>query len=170
MTGDGAGNGRDHRGHAIEAVPQAGGRGWAQDAPAEPDGRPQLCVRLIEQTALVRLRDAEILFAESAVQAVGDQLERLVAEGHTRLLLNLSGVRYMSGALLGQLAGLQRRVEPAHGRIQLCGLSPLLLDMLRIIHLDRVFDSYTDEAEALGLLLPTRRGQYGLESPRKGFR
>ena len=93
MSRDGAGNGRDHKGHAIEAVPPPGGRGWLRDSPMEPDGRPQLRVRLIERTALVRLINAEILFEEQAVREVGDQLDRLVAEGHTRLLLNLGGVR-----------------------------------------------------------------------------
>jgi anti-sigma B factor antagonist len=114
-------------------------------------GRSRLRVRLLEGTALVHLIDAEILFEESAVRAVGDQLGRLIEGGHTRLVLDLSGVQYVSGALLGQLVGLQRRVETAGGRIWLCGLSPLLQDVLRITRLDRVFDSYTDETEALGL-------------------
>ena len=60
---------------------------------------------------LVRLIEAEVLFEESAVRAVGDQLDRLVELGHTRLLLNLGGVRYMSGALLGRLAGLHKRIK-----------------------------------------------------------
>jgi anti-anti-sigma factor len=69
------------------------------------------------------------------------------------MFTGVGGVRYLSGALLGRLAGLQKRIEPGRGRIQLCSLDPLLQDMLRITHLDRVFDSFTDEAEALGLLL-----------------
>jgi hypothetical protein len=53
--------------------------------------------------------------------------------------------------MLGKLAWLARQVEPVHGRIHLCGLDPLLRDMLRITHLDGVFDVCSDEAEALGL-------------------
>jgi anti-anti-sigma regulatory factor len=60
----------------------------------------------------------------------------------------------LSSELLGILASLQRQVDPARGRIQLCGLDPLLRDMLRITHLDGVFDVCDDEAEALGLLIP----------------
>jgi hypothetical protein len=46
---------------------------------------------------------------------------------------------------------LQRRVHPVQGSIVLCGLDPLLRDMVRITHLDRVFDVYGDEEEALRL-------------------
>jgi hypothetical protein len=58
----------------------------------------------------------------------------------------------MSSDVLAFLAGLRKKIDPARGRIQLCGLDPLLWDMLRITHLDRVLDACTDEAEALGLL------------------
>jgi anti-anti-sigma factor len=117
-------------------------------------GRPRLRVQTIERTAIFRFVDAEILFAEADVRAVGEQLKRLVEDGeYSRLLLNLTGVRCMSGAVLGILANLQKKIGPAGGRIQLCGLDPLLRDMMRITRLDTVFDVCTNEAEALGLLV-----------------
>jgi hypothetical protein len=63
-------------------------------------------------------------------------------------------VRYLSCALIGRLAALQEeKVAPVRGRIQLCGLDPLLKDVLRITHLEREFDVCDDEAEALGLIV-----------------
>jgi anti-sigma B factor antagonist len=110
-------------------------------------------MRTVERTAVVRFEDAEILFEEGAVHAVGRLLHGLIEdEGHTRLVVNLTGVRYLSSEVLGILAGLQREVDPVRGRIVLCGLDPLLRDMVRITHLDRVFNIYSDEAEALGLV------------------
>jgi anti-anti-sigma factor len=103
--------------------------------------------------AIVRFVGGEILVEESAVQAVRHQLDRLIEEGHTRLLLNFAGVRYLSSDVLGILAAVQKKLEPAGGRIQLCGLDPLLRSMARIAHLDRVFDVCDDEADALGLVL-----------------
>jgi anti-anti-sigma factor len=129
------------------------GRGDLREV-SKAAGRPRLRVQTIERTAIFRFVDAEILFAEADVQAVGDQLKRLVEDGgHSRLLLNLTGVRCMSCAVLGILANLQKKIGPAGGRIQLCGLDPLLRDMVRITHLDTVFDVCTNEAEALGLLV-----------------
>jgi anti-anti-sigma factor len=107
----------------------------------------------MERTAIVRFLDSEILFEEAAVRAVSHQLHRLLQEeGHTRLVVNFAGVRYVSSDLLAVLAALQREVELTRGRITLCGLDPLLQDMVRIAHLDRVFDIGSDEVEALGLI------------------
>jgi anti-sigma B factor antagonist len=109
-------------------------------------------VRTVERTAVVRFEDAEILFEESAVHAVGRELHRLIEdEGHTRLVVNFAGVRYLSTEVLAILAGLQRKVEPVRGRIVLCGMDPLLRDMVRITHLDRIFDICGEEAEAFGV-------------------
>src|SRR5215217_6082578 len=96
---------------------------------AKVEGLPRLRVCTIERTAIVRLEGAEILFEESAVRAFGEQLHRLVEEGHTRLLVNLAGVRYLSSDVLAMLAGLQKEVAPARGCIRLCGVDPVLRDM-----------------------------------------
>jgi anti-anti-sigma factor len=110
----------------------------------------------VERTAVVRFEDAEILFEESAVHIVGRELRRLIEdEGHTRLVVNFAGVRYLSTEVLAILASLQRKVDPVRGSIVLCGLDPLLRDIVRITHLDRVFDICEDEAEALGRMLRT---------------
>jgi anti-anti-sigma factor len=121
---------------------------------SEAARRPNLRVRTVERTVVVRFDDAEILFEEGAVHTVGRELHRLIEEdGHTRLVVNFAGVRYLSSEVLGILAGLQREVDPVRGSIVLCGLDSLLRDMLRITHQDRVFDICGDEAEALGLML-----------------
>src|SRR5262245_1519380 len=148
-------DGRDHGRGTPAASSSDGSRGDRWDI-SEAAGRPRLRVRTVERTAVVRFEDAEILFEEGAVHAVGRELHRLIEEeGYTRLVADLAGVRYLSSEVLGILAGLQREVDPVRGSIVLCGLDPLLRDMVRITHLDRVFDICGDEAEALGRLLRT---------------
>jgi anti-sigma B factor antagonist len=110
----------------------------------------------VERTAIVRFEGAEILFEEGAVHMVGRELRRLIVdEGHSRLVVNFAGVRYLSSDVLAILASLQNKVGPVRGSIVLCGLDPLLRDMVRITHLDRVFDICGDEAVALGQTLRT---------------
>ena len=135
---------------ATEAVARLDDRGDPGNFPAQGDAPPRLRVRTIERTAILRFEGAEILFEESAVHRVGQQLRGLIEEGHTRLVVNFGGVRYLSSDVLGILAAVHKKIDPARGRIQLCGLDPLLRDMLRITHLDRVLDVCTDEAESLG--------------------
>src|SRR5262245_49359387 len=135
-------------------APSRDGRGDSWSIPTDESRPSQLRVRAIERTAIVRFVDAEILFEEAAVRAISQQLHLLVRdEAYSRLVVSLAGVRYISSDVLGILASLQKDVEQAHGRITLCGLDPLLRDMVRITHLDRVFDICNDEAEALGLMV-----------------
>src|SRR5262245_31798732 len=133
-------DGRDHGRVAPAASSSDGSRGDRRDI-SEAAGRPSLRVRTVERTAVVRFEDAEILFEEGAVHALGRELHRLIEdEGHTRLVVDFAGVRYLSSEVLGILAGLQREVDRVRGTIVLCGLDALLRDIVRIIRLDRVFD------------------------------
>ena len=146
-------DGRDHVRIATGSSSIDGSRRDPSDI-SEPAGRPSLRVCTVERTVVDRFDDAEILFEEGAVHTVGRELHRLIEEeGHTRLVVNFAGVRYLSSEVLGILAGLQREVDPVRGGIVLCGLDSLLRDMVRITRLDRVFDICGDEAEALGLML-----------------
>ena len=55
----------------------------------------------------------------------------------------------MSSDVLGMLAGLDQRVKRAQGcRLGLCGLDPVMRDMMRICHLEQVFDIH-DEGKGL---------------------
>src|SRR5437016_2890909 len=104
MSNDRHDAGRDHGGVAVATILPRGGPRGAETFPEESAGRPRLRVRTIERTALVRFEDAAILFEESAVQAVSQQLHRLIQEeGHTRLLVNFAGVRHLSSDVLAIL-------------------------------------------------------------------
>jgi anti-sigma B factor antagonist len=142
-------------GSALVALPSTtGGQETVRDHRFPADGRPRLHVRRIERTALIRFEDAEFLFDEEVIRSLGEQLDRLIKdERHSHLIVNLGGVRYLSSAMLGKLAWLAKQIEPGRGQISLCGLDPLLRDMLGITHLDGVFDVCRDEAEALGLIV-----------------
>jgi anti-sigma B factor antagonist len=142
-----------YEGGGIEFTSSADGLGVFGDLPAPWDGRPRLQVRIGERTTIVRFVNAEFLYEEAVIRIICDQLDHLIEAGDSRLLLNFSGVKYLSGVLLGRLVRLQKQADAARCRIRLCGLDPLLRDVLRITHLDLIFDIRGDEAEALGLAL-----------------
>ena len=153
-------NGRRSESGTLTAGPQAearehrDGTGVLLRRHEGPQDRPRLRVRVIERAAIVHFQDAEVVAAEEDVRAVLDPLERLAeVDGHRRLVLNLRGVRYLSDTVLGGLAEFQQRFERIGGRVQVCGLDPLLREVLRVRRLDPVFDLCDDEADALGLLV-----------------
>jgi anti-anti-sigma factor len=127
----------------------AGGWDGKSSSCLPADEWPRLKVRLVEGISVVDILNAEALFDPGAIRDLSIQLHHLIEKGHTRLLLNLSGVRYMSSDVLGTLAMLHRRVERQRGRIGLIGLEPLLREMVRICSLEAIFDIYASETEAV---------------------
>jgi anti-anti-sigma factor len=139
---------------ADRAAGQAGGPRATMCPVVTTDGRPRLRLQVIEPVAIVRFAASDFLVGDTVAREVIGQLEDLVkAEGHARLLLNFDGVRYLSSEMLAALAGFGEEMDRRGGRVQFCGLDPLMRDLLRITHLDRLFDPCADEAEALGILI-----------------
>jgi anti-anti-sigma factor len=134
------------------------------------DGLPHLKVRGVAGFKVVDIVNTDVLFEEGAIRELSTQLNCLVEEGCTRLLLNLGGIQYLSSDVLATLAGLHLRVERAQGRLGLCGLDPVLRDMVRICGLERVFDIYADEREVLdgGLAADDRPGPERSRPPYPG--
>lgn len=71
-----------------------------------------------------------------------------------RLALDLTVVDYLSSSGVALLVGLKRRVEAQSGKLVVCGAQPIILDLLRMMHLTQYFTFAGDEREALVLLRP----------------
>ena len=107
-------------------TPALGSQEMGQTA-SRPGGQSHWRLQVIERIAVVRFADSELLVGEAIARELIRELKHLFeAEGHSRLLLNLSGVRYLSSEMLAALVGLQQRVDRRGGRVQLCGLDPLM--------------------------------------------
>jgi anti-anti-sigma factor len=144
MSGLLAGTSRSSRGRMPERTES---RGPNEDSP--------LHTRIIERTAIVRFHGVDMLAEDEVVRSVRDRIDRLMeAEGPIRLVLNLSGVRYLSAAMLDHLAGLASNVHPRGGMVQVCGLDPTLRPLFCRTPAGQVFDLCMDEGDALGLILP----------------
>ena len=116
--------------------------------PSEP--RRHLRVTVVKDVAVVTFATPEAVFQTQEVQELDDELVRLFAEeGHTKVLLNLSGIRYLSSSMLVRLINLQKRVVQSQGRLTLCCLTPVMNDTFRVSKLDQLFEIYADEAAAL---------------------
>jgi anti-anti-sigma factor len=118
-----------------------------------PGRSPRLFVRTLPRTVIARLEDAEILVDRQAARATVAHLAHVVhSQGPAPLVLNLRGVRYLSGSVLGGLVMVQKDLDRKGCPVTLCGLDPLMHDVLRACRLDRVFVICRDEAESVGLI------------------
>lgn len=75
-----------------------------------------------------------------------------LAEPGCKLLLNMSGVSYMSSAGLRTLLMLYRQIDSQSGCIALCNLQEMIEDMMSITGFLDFFIAYNSEAEGLAAL------------------
>lgn len=103
-------------------------------------------------TMIVQFRDSKIL-EDRTIQQLGSELIELVqGKPGPKLVLDFTGVKYLSSAALGKLITLRRRVDQAGGQLKLCEIAPETLDVFRIAKLDDYFDICRDQRGAVDSL------------------
>lgn len=99
--------------------------------------------------SVVKFLDRKIL-DEVAIQELGAELFGLVEiDNRKTILLDFSGVEFLSSAALGKLITFDRKLKTAKGRLKMCGIAPGILEVFQVTKLNKVFDLRTDVAEAL---------------------
>jgi anti-anti-sigma factor len=83
------------------------------------------------------------------VETVSQQLLRLPAEGHHKIVLNLAAVKRMTSNMVAKLVAFQRAVQVADGQLVLCQLQRGILELFTILQLLPLFRVADTELEAL---------------------
>jgi anti-sigma B factor antagonist len=94
-------------------------------------------VEEIDGVSVVSLAGPQILS-----EAGGDLNSLAESGGHEGLLLDFRDVQFLSSKALAMLISLRRKVDAAGGRLRLCGLSPDLLELLRLTQADDLFEVF----------------------------
>jgi anti-anti-sigma factor len=93
----------------------------------------------------------DLTSAEGFRQAMLHHVERCAAHG-VPLLIDLSGVDYISSAGLRELLIAAKTVGAGGGRMMVCGLQPLVKEVVRISRFDLVLQIAEDASAALKLM------------------
>ncbi|SUZ91146.1 uncharacterized protein METZ01_LOCUS44000 [marine metagenome] len=78
-----------------------------------------------------------------------ETIQRLIDQGHNKLLLNLEDVPYVDSAGLGEIVRTYTTVSRQGGSLKLLNLTKRITDLLAITKLLTVFDTFESEAEAV---------------------
>ena len=78
-----------------------------------------------------------------------DRIQKMLEEGETKFLLNLSDVDYIDSSGLGELVSSFTTVKSQGGTLKLLSLTRRVRDLMQITKLLTVFDVYDSEPEAL---------------------
>ncbi|MGI9035109.1 MAG: STAS domain-containing protein [Pyrinomonadaceae bacterium] len=93
--------------------------------------------------------NGKITIGEGSV-ALRSTIRRLLGEGKKKILLNLGGVGYVDSSGIGELVSSFTAVNKEGGQLKLLNLTQKIQDLLAITKLLTVFDTYDNEADALG--------------------
>ena len=106
-------------------------------------------VSKLGDVTIVKFLDKKIL-DEAGILELGAELFGLVEqENRKSLLLNFTGVEFLSSAALGKLITLDRMVKSQKGRMKMSNIRPEILEVFQITKLNKIFDIRKDEAEAI---------------------
>jgi anti-sigma B factor antagonist len=77
------------------------------------------------------------------------KLVHLVQSGHERIVMDMAALEFIDSSGLGALiAGL--KALGGHGEIVLCGMTPRVLSLLQLTHVDKLFHIFDSVEEAVG--------------------
>ena len=81
-----------------------------------------------------------------------DRIQKLLAAGDRKFLLNLADVDYIDSSGLGELVAAYTTVRNKQGDVKLLNLTAKAKDLLQMTKLLTVFDVYEDEPKAISSL------------------
>lgn len=104
-----------------------------------------------------RVGDAVVIALERSLRGGGDaalkeRIDALVRQGSLLIVIDLERVPYVDSTELGRLMRSHLSVRKAGGRVRLCNLSERMRLLLRMTHLDTVFELYDSQEAALSAL------------------
>ncbi|GMU92280.1 MAG: hypothetical protein AMXMBFR4_13380 [Candidatus Hydrogenedentota bacterium] len=88
---------------------------------------------------------------ETGVDVLRTELYECIAEGRYRVILNLSGVRFISYMGVGVLVERLRKLRLQSGDLKLVGVNLYAQRLFRMVGVSSLFDTYESESQALGV-------------------
>ncbi|MEM7183953.1 MAG: STAS domain-containing protein [Spirochaetota bacterium] len=86
----------------------------------------------------------------SVANEVEEGLAELIDEGgHTKVLLNMEGIEYMSSSGFRACISTLRKLNAIDGMLKICNIKPAVKRIFDVIELTSLFDIYESEESAL---------------------
>lgn len=98
---------------------------------------------------VARFLETKIL-NDMVIEGIARELFDLAAqEDCTNLLLNFTGVGFLSSSVLGKLITLNKRMKAKGGQLKLCEMKPEILELFTLTNLTKIFDIRDDETAGM---------------------
>ena len=84
-------------------------------------------------------------------QEMEARIEKLIAQGETRILLDFTGVDYLSSAGMRMILATYKKVQGVLGQFALCSVGDGVMDILKMSGFDTLLHVYPTKEEAIRL-------------------
>jgi anti-sigma B factor antagonist len=85
----------------------------------------------------------------SGIGLLRNKIKELIIAGHTRVLLNLQGLKYLDSSGMGELVGACTTLRNVGGDLKLVYPQERVANLLRMTKLSTIFEVFADENVAL---------------------
>lgn len=92
--------------------------------------------------------DGRITLGEGS-NLLRDLVREKLAHGRRNILLNMATVNYVDSTGLGELVSAYRLIKSEGGKLKLLSLNKKVTDLLQITKLYTVFDTHSEEGQAI---------------------
>jgi anti-sigma B factor antagonist len=103
----------------------------------------------VRQADGVSLVDVNGKLTSFETRAFQQMITRLLTQGQTNIVLNLTGLEYLDSSGIGELVRNYMSVIKKGGAMKVVGLAPKVEAILKVTQLYQVFPEFPDEASAL---------------------
>jgi anti-anti-sigma factor len=87
---------------------------------------------------------------EGGVDTLRTSMYECLAEGRHQIIMNLSGVRFISYMGVGVLVERLRKLRAVNGDLKLVGMNLYAQRLFRMVGVSSLFDSFESETQAIG--------------------
>ncbi|MBY0493114.1 MAG: STAS domain-containing protein [Cyanobacteria bacterium] len=113
----------------------------------------QITERISQDVVVLELSGR--LTVDDGAELLRQKIDSVVARGHNKVVLNIARVPHMDSPGLGELVRSYVTIHNVKGIMKLSGLAGRVIELLTIMKLIEVFDTYDTEQEALDSFLVT---------------
>ncbi len=115
-------------------------------------------IRDAQDVVVVSLKHAKVL-DEKLIRQIGAEFAKLTLEAaaERKLLLSFAKVEFMASAMISQIMLLNKQCKKDRVDLKLCSIIPNIMEVFKLMKLNKVFQIYADAPQALEAFGPTRR-------------
>lgn len=77
-------------------------------------------------------------------QSVKDDVSAILNTEGTKLVIDLTGIRFIDSSAFGTLIALLKQSKETNSKIKFCNASTEVVELINVMQLDSVFDIYAD--------------------------